>query len=73
MRLRSDQNLTLPGALYGPSTRLRIEDTGDLQVNSLLVVDSLSLTTVPGPDGSVTVNYDPGVPLPGVGRPVLIR
>jgi hypothetical protein len=73
MRFRSDQNVTLPGVLYGPSTRVSMEDTGDLQVNSLLVVRALSLTTVSGPDASVTVNYNPSVLLPGVGGPVLIR
>jgi hypothetical protein len=73
MRFRSDQNVTLPGVLYGPSTRVRMENTGDLQVNSLLVVRALSLTTVPGSDASVTVNYNPSVLLPGVGGPVLIR
>ena len=73
MRFQSDQNVTLPGGLYGPSTRVSMQDTGDLQVNSLLVVRALSLTTVPGPDASVTVNYSPSVLLPGVGGPVLIR
>jgi hypothetical protein len=73
MRFQSDQNVTLPGALYGPSTRVRMENTGDLQVNSLMVVRALTLTTVTGPDASVTVNYNPSVLLPGVGGPVLIR
>jgi hypothetical protein len=73
MRFQSDQNVTLPGVLYGPSTRVRMENNGDLQVNSLLVVRALSLTTVSGPDASVTVNYSPSVLLPGVGGPVLIR
>jgi hypothetical protein len=73
MRFRSDQNVTLPGVLYGPSTRVSMENTGDLQVNSLLVVRALSLTAVSGPDASVTVNYNPSVLLPGVGGPVLIR
>jgi hypothetical protein len=73
MRFHSNQDVTLPGALYGPSTRVRMEENGDLQVNSLMVVRALSLTTVPGPDASVTVNYDPSVLLPGVGGPVLIR
>jgi hypothetical protein len=73
MRFRSSRNVTLPGALYGPSTRVSMEDTGDLQVNSLLVVRALSMTTVPGSDASVTVNYNPGVTLPGVGPPVLVR
>ena len=73
MRFRSSRNVTLPGALYGPSTRVSMENTGDLRVNSLLVVRALSLTTVPGSDASVTVSYSPSVPLPGVGPPVLVR
>ena len=73
MRFRSTQNVTLDGVLYGPSTRVSMEATGDLQVDSLLVARALSLTTVPGPDASVTVNYNPNVLLPGVGGPVLIR
>jgi hypothetical protein len=73
MRFQSTQNVTLPGALYGPSTRVRMERTGDLQVNGLMVVRALTLTTVTGPDASVTVSYNPSVPLPGVGPPVLVR
>ena len=73
MRFQSNENVTLPGALYGPSTRVRMENNGDLQVNSLMIVRALTLTTVTGPDASVTVNYSPGVPLPAVGPPVLIR
>jgi hypothetical protein len=73
MRFQSERNVTLPGVLYGPSTRVSMENNGDLQVNSLMVVRALSLTTVPGSDASVTVNYNPSVLLPGVGPPVLIR
>jgi Putative Flp pilus-assembly TadE/G-like len=73
MRFQSDRNVTLPGVLYGPSTRVSMENNGDLQVNGLMVVRALSLTTVTGPDASVTVNYDPSDLLPGVGPPVLIR
>jgi Putative Flp pilus-assembly TadE/G-like len=73
MNFRSRRNVTLPGVLYGPSTRVSMEGIGDLRVNSLLVVGALSLTTVPGPDASVTVSYNPSVLLPGVGGPVLIR
>ena len=73
MRFQSSRNVTLPGVLYGPSTRVSMEDTGDLRVNSLMVVDALSMTTVPGSDASVTVNYSPSALLPGVGPPVLIR
>jgi hypothetical protein len=50
-----------------------MESTGDLRVNSLLVVRDLSLLAVTGSDASVTVSYNPGVLLPGVGGPVLIR
>jgi hypothetical protein len=73
MRFHSTRNVTLPGALYGPSTRVQMESTGDLRVNGLMVVRALSLTTVPGSDASVTVNYNPSVLLPGVGPPVLVR
>jgi hypothetical protein len=73
MRFQSERNVTLPGVLYGPSTRVSMENNGDLQVNSLMVVRALSLTTVTGSDASVTVNYNPSVLLPGVGPPVLIR
>jgi hypothetical protein len=73
MRFQSTQNVTLNGVLYGPSTRVSMENNGDLQVDSLMVVRALSLPTVSGPDASVTVNYSPSVLLPGVGGPVLIR
>jgi hypothetical protein len=69
LRLQSDQDLNLTGALYGASTPLRMENsTGDLRVDSLLVVDSLR-----APFSTVEVNYNPSVLLPGVGPPVLIR
>jgi hypothetical protein len=69
MRLQSSRDLNLPGALYGVSTPVRLENsTGDLTVNSLMVVDSLRV-----PFGTVSVNYNPSVLLPGVGGPVLIR
>jgi hypothetical protein len=73
MRFRSTGDVTLRGALYGPSTRVRMESNGDLRVNALMVVRALTLTTVPLSDASVTVDYNPSVPLPGVGPPVLIR
>jgi hypothetical protein len=69
MRLRSNRTLNLTGALYGASTPLRLESSGGLNVGSLLVVGSLRATGT----GPVGVDYDPSVPLPGVGRPVLIR
>jgi hypothetical protein len=74
MRLRSTQDLNLAGALYGASTPVRLQSGGDLTVNSLMAVDSLTLNAVLGlPDPSVTVSYDPSLPIPGVGVPVLIR
>ena len=52
----------------GPAPRLE-NPTGDLRVDSLLVVDSLRV-----PFGTVSVNYHhPSVLLPGLGPPVLIR
>jgi hypothetical protein len=70
LRLQSSRDLNLTGALYGASTPVRLENpTGDLRVDSLLVVDSLRV-----PFGTVSVNYHhPSVLLPGVGPPVLIR
>jgi hypothetical protein len=77
LRLRSTQDLDLAGALYGPSTPVRLQSTGDLSVSSLLVVDSLSLPSlhlgVLGDDPSVRVSYNPSLPIPGLGVPVLIR
>jgi hypothetical protein len=74
LRLQSSKDLNLAGALYGPSTPVRMESTGNLSVNSLLVVHSLALlTTILGPDASVHVSYDPSLPIPGIGVPVLIR
>jgi hypothetical protein len=76
LRLRSTKDLNLAGALYGPSTPVRLQSTGGLSVSSLMVVDSLSLPSlvgVPGLDPSVQVSYAPSLPIPGVGVPVLIR
>jgi hypothetical protein len=73
LSLQSTRNLNLAGALYGPSTPVRMESRGDLAVNSLMVVDSLALLPVSGPDPSVDVSYDPSLPIPGFGVPVLIR
>ena len=39
LRLRSTRDLNLAGALYGPSTPVRMESTGDLSVDSLMAVD----------------------------------
>ncbi len=71
MRLQSNQALTLAGALYGASMPVRIEDSGDLTVNSLLVAGSLATSLLSS--GSVAVNYDPSTDILGLARPVLIR
>ena len=71
MRLQSDRDLNLAGALYGASMAVRIEDSGDLRVDSLLVVGSLATNLFDS--GSVAVNYDPTTDILGLARPVLIR
>jgi hypothetical protein len=71
MRLQSNQALTLAGALYGASMPVRIEGSGDLTVNSLLVAGSLATSLLSS--GSVAVNYDPSTDILGLARPVLIR
>ena len=71
MRLRSNRDLNLAGAVYGESMPLRIEDSGDLRVDSLLVVGSLATGLFDS--GSVDVNYDPTTDILGLARPVLIR
>jgi hypothetical protein len=50
---------------------VRIEDSGDLRVDSLLVVGSLGTGLFDS--GSVDVNYDPTTDILGLARPVLIR
>jgi hypothetical protein len=71
MRLRSDELLDLAGAVYGERMSLRIEDSGDLRVDSLLVVGSLATGLFSS--GSVEVDYDPTTDILGLARPVLIR
>ena len=71
MRLQSNRDLNLAGAVYGESMPLRIEDSGDLRVDSLLVVGSLGTGLFDS--GSVDVNYDPTTDILGLARPVLIR
>jgi hypothetical protein len=71
MRLQSNRDLILAGAVYGESMPLRIEDSGNLQVNSLLVVGSLATSLFSS--GSVDVTYDPTTDILGLARPVLIR
>lgn len=60
---------SLDGALYGASTPLEVSSSGGLQVDALLVVDSLLVSG----SGPVEVDYHPSVLLPGVARPALIR
>ena len=50
---------------------LRIEDSGDLRVGSLLVVGSFATSLFSS--GSVVVDYDPSTDILGLARPVLIR
>ena len=71
MRLQSERDLNLAGAVYGESMPLRIEDDGDLRVDSLLVVGSLATGLFDS--GSVDVTYDPTTDILGLARPVLIR
>ena len=71
MRLRSNRDLNLAGALYGASMPVRIEDSGDLRVDSLLAVGSLATSLFSS--GSAAVNYDPSTDILGLARPVLIR
>ena len=71
MRLRSEEDLILAGAVYGERMSLRIEDDGDLRVDSLLVVGSLATGLFDS--GSVDVDYDPTTDILGLARPVLIR
>jgi hypothetical protein len=66
--MRIFDDLSLGGALYGPSTRLVLASAGVVRVDSLLVADTLETSAT-----DLEVDYDPSVPLPGVGRPVLIR
>jgi len=71
MRLQSNRDLNLAGALYGASMPVRIEDSGDLRVDSLLAVGSLATSLFSS--GSAAVNYDPTTDILGLARPVLIR
>jgi hypothetical protein len=70
MVVANNTGLNLDGALYAASAPLTLTSSpGRLRVDGLLVVGTLLLDG----DGPVTVDYDPSVPLPGVGGPVLIR
>jgi hypothetical protein len=65
--LTGDVHLT--GAVYTASSRLRVFSASTVRIDSLLVVDRLqSINLAP-----LRVNYNPSVPLPGVGVPVLIQ
>jgi hypothetical protein len=62
-------SLHLTGALYAASSQLQVLSTGVVRIDSLLVVGRLRSVNV----APLRVNYNPSLPLPGVGRPVLIR
>ena len=62
-------DVTLTGAVYTASSRLRVFSTSTVRINSLLVVDRLQSINL----DPLEVNYNPSVPLPGVGVPVLIQ
>ena len=62
-------DVDLTGAVYTASSRLRVFSTSAVQIDSLLVVDRLQSVNL----APLEVNYDPSLPLPGVGRPVLIQ
>jgi hypothetical protein len=67
--LSGNAGLDLDGAVYAASAPLAVTFSGGLRLDSLLVADTLLVSG----NGPVRVAYDPGVPLPGAGRPVLIR
>jgi hypothetical protein len=62
----------LTGAVYAPSARLRVDSPDanrPVRIDALVAVDRLLKTGI----GPLQVTYDPGSPLIGIGRPVLIR
>jgi hypothetical protein len=64
--------VTLRGAVYAASGRLIVNspDPGQpVQINALVAVDRLLKDGA----GQLVVDYDPGSPLIGIGRPVLVR
>jgi Putative Flp pilus-assembly TadE/G-like len=65
----NNAGLNLDGALYAASAPLTVSSSPGLQVDGLLVAGTLLLDG----NGPVEVDYDPSVPLPGVGPPVLVR
>ena len=62
-------DVTLDGAVYLASARLRVAPTARLVVNSLVVVDRLRAANL----DQLQVNYNPGLPVLGIEPPVLIR
>ena len=66
MQLRGPVNLT--GAVYAASGRLVVFSAGAVQIDSLVVVDRLTALNL----DTLQVNYDPSLPIFGVGVPVLI-
>jgi hypothetical protein len=62
-------DLDLDGAMYTAGSRLQVFSTSTVQINSLLVVDRLQSVNLE----TLRVVYNPSVPLPGVGVPVLIQ
>jgi hypothetical protein len=60
--------VTLGGAVYAASARLNVFVTGNVRVDSLLVVDRLTNASL----SPLRVSYDPSLPLFGYGVPVLI-
>jgi hypothetical protein len=61
--------VTLTGAVYAPSARLRVESPDPVRIDALVAVDRL----LKAGTGTLRVTYDPSSPLIGIGRPVLIR
>jgi Putative Flp pilus-assembly TadE/G-like len=61
--------VTLNGAVYAPSARLRVQSPDQVQIDALVAVDRLLKDGA----GRLLVNYDPSSPLIGIGRPVLLR
>ena len=60
-------DVVLDGALYAASARLVVSATGDVEVDSLLVVGRLTTLSL----AALQVDYDPSLPIFGYGVPVL--
>jgi hypothetical protein len=65
-QLRGD--VTFPGAVYAASARLSVLGIADVLVDSLVVVDRLTVASV----NPLRVNYDPSLSIFGYGVPVLV-